>query len=101
MNSINNDPFNEAFRIKNSNADLSEQDKQVKDWRLSSNIILLYSTYKRLNDLEMDYNRFLKMPYSQQEDSDDISVRIFGKKNKERYEDMRHQFYSAEVVKTM
>lgn len=99
MNSTNNDPFNEAFRIKNSNADLSEQDKQVKDWRLGSNIILLYSSYKRLNDLETDYNCFLKMPYSQQEDSDDISVRIFGKKNKERYEDMRHQFYSAEVVK--
>jgi hypothetical protein len=99
MNSINNDPFNEAFRIKNSNVDLSEQDKQVKDWRLSSNITLLYSFYKRLNDLEMDYNRFLKMPYSQQEDSDDVSVRIFGKKNKERYEEMRHKFYSAEVVK--
>lgn len=91
--------FSEAFQIRATDADLSEQDKQVKDWRLNSNIILLYSKYKRLNGLEMDYNRFLKMPYSQQEDSDDISIRIFGKKNKERYEDMRHQFYSAEVIK--
>lgn len=35
--------------------------KQVKDWRLDSNIVLLYPKYENISGLEMDWDNFIAM----------------------------------------
>lgn len=95
---MNKEISNEAFKFIPKNTVLSKNDKQVKDWRLDSNIILLYSKYNTLSALEEDYTRFVSMPMNLRIISDQMSLKIFNKKNKERYELLKSKFYSSEVI---
>lgn len=72
--------------------------KQVKEWRLDSNIVLLYPKYENMSDLEIDWDKFISMNKELQNDSDEKSLEIFGNTNKERYEIMLHQFYDNDSV---
>ena len=64
--------------------------KQVKDWRLDSNIVLLYPKYENISDLEMDWDNFIAMNKDLQNDSDEKSIELFGNTNQDRYEIMLH-----------
>ena len=70
-------------------------DQKVKDWRLSGNLVLLYSSYPTVASLEEDYMKFLDMEIEDQHVSNDESIRLFNKDNKERYEEMLNQLYSV------
>lgn len=72
--------------------------KQVKEWRLDSNIVLLYPEYENMSDLEIDWDRFISMNKELQNDSDEKSIEIFGGTNKERYEVMLHKFYDNDSI---
>lgn len=72
--------------------------KQVKEWRLDSNLVLLYPEYENMSDLEIDWDRFISMNKELQNDSDEKSIEIFGSTNKERYEVMLHKFYDNDSV---
>ena len=72
--------------------------KQVKDWRLDSNIVLLYPKYENISDLEMDWDNFIAMNKDLQNDSDEKSIELFGNTNQDRYELMLHNFYNKDSV---
>lgn len=72
--------------------------KQVKEWRLDSNIVLLYPKYENMSDLEIDWDKFISMNKELQNDSDEKSLEVFGSTNKERYEIMLHQFYDNDSI---
>ena len=74
---------------------MSEKDKHVYEWRLSSNLTLLYSSYPSVTELDKDYREFIGMEPEDRYTSDDESLRTFGKENKERYEEMLHDLYSV------
>ena len=73
-------------------------DKQVKDWRLDSNIVLLYPKYENISDLEMDWDKFIAMNKDLQNDSDEKSIELFGNTNQDRYELMLHKFYDEDSI---
>ena len=73
---------------------LSKLDQQVKDWRIGCNMILLYSRYDSIKELEEDWDKFEGMEREDQYISDDESLRLFNKTNNDRYEEMLHKFYS-------
>lgn len=72
--------------------------KQVKDWRLDSNIVLLYPKYENISDLEMDWDKFIAMNKDLQNDSDEKSIELFGNTNQNRYELMLHKFYDEDSI---
>ena len=72
--------------------------KQVKDWRLDSNIVLLYPKYENISDLEMDWDNFIAMNKDLQNDSDEKSIELFGNTNQDRYEIMLHKFYDEDSI---
>lgn len=72
--------------------------KQVKDWRLDSNMVLLYPKYENISDLEMDWDKFIAMNKDLQNDSDEKSIELFGNTNQDRYELMLHNFYNKDSV---
>ena len=72
--------------------------KQVKDWRLDSNIVLLYPKYENISDLEMDWDKFIAMNKDLQNDSDEKSIELFGNTNQDRYEIMLHKFYDEDSI---
>lgn len=74
---------------------MSKIDQKIKDWRLSGNLVLLYSSYPTVTSLEEDYMKFLDMEIEDQHASNDESIRLFDKDNKERYEEMLHKLYSV------
>ena len=76
------------------NIELNEVDSKVHDWRLASNTTLLYSQYQSLTDLEEDFDDFNNMDLTKRNISDDKSIELFGKTNKERYDDLLHKMYS-------
>jgi len=82
------------FNIIDPDEQLSPEDKKVKEYRLASNLTLLYSDYETISELEQDYNDFLNMEHEFRHDSDDKSIAIFGKNNKDRYEEILHKLYS-------
>lgn len=71
---------------------------QVKEWRLDSNIVLLYPEYENISDLEMDWDNFISMNKDLQNDSDEKSIELFGNTNQDRYEIMLHKFYDNDSV---
>ena len=73
-------------------------DKQVKNWRLDSNIVLLYPKYENISDLEMDWDKFIAMNKDLQNDSDEKSIELFGNTNQDRYELMLHKFYDEDSI---
>ena len=73
-------------------------DKQVKNWRLDSNIVLLYPKYENISDLEMDWDKFIAMNKDLQNDSDEKSIELFGNTNQDRYEIMLHKFYDEDSI---
>ena len=73
-------------------------DKQVKNWRLDSNIVLLYPKYENISDLEMDWDNFIAMNKDLQNDSDEKSIELFGNTNQDRYEIMLHKFYDEDSI---
>lgn len=72
--------------------------KQVKDWRLDSNIVLLYPKYENISDLEIDWDKFIAMNKDLQNDSDEKSIELFGNTNQDRYEIMLHKFYDEDSI---
>lgn len=72
--------------------------KQIKEWRLESNIVLLYPNYDKLSDLEIDWDNFIAMDKNLQDDSDEKSIELFGKTNQDRYEIMLHSFYDDDSI---
>ena len=72
--------------------------KQVKDWRLDSNIVLLYPKYENISDLEMDWDKFIAMNKYLQIVSDEKSIELFGNTNQDRYELMLHKFYDEDSI---
>lgn len=72
--------------------------KQVKEWRLDSNIVLLYPKYENISDLEIDWDKFIAMNKELQNDSDEKSIELFGNTNQDRYEIMLHKFYDDDSI---
>lgn len=66
--------------------------KEVKRWKLSTNLPLLYDKYSSLSELEADMDEYNSIPVDLQIISDDKSVALFGKNNRDRYREMRHDF---------
>ena len=64
-------------------------DEKIKEYRLKTNYILLYTTYDSLNELEEDYKKFNSQYKSLRRRSDMKSLDMFEKTNKERYRHMR------------
>lgn len=77
------------IRIVKDNA--SDIDKKIHEWRLGGNNVLLYSNYDTLADLEQDFDDFNNTDMDDRIISDDKSIELFGKTNKERYEIMLHK----------
>lgn len=73
--------------------------KEVNRWKLSTNLPLLYDDYNSLSDLEADMDEYNSIPVDLQTISDDKSVALFGKNNRDRYREMRHDFL-AKPIKT-
>lgn len=71
---------------------------QVKDWRLDSNIVLLYPEYENISDLEIDWDKFISMSKDLQDDSDEKSIELFGSTNQDRYEVLLHGFYDDDSI---
>ena len=72
--------------------ELMKKNKIVKKWRLSSNLMLLYAVYDGPQQLNQDYIKFNSMALSMRNVSDQQSIAIFGKNNKDRYEEMYREF---------
>lgn len=77
---------------------MSPIDRQVHDYRLSSNLVLLYSSYPSIAALEKDYEAFSGQELEDQFMSNDESIRLFGKNNEDRYQYMLHDLYSTPTV---
>lgn len=72
--------------------ELISKNNLVKEFRMSSNTTLLYAAYDSPWKLSQDYTDFKNMRVSLQIISDQKSIELFNKTNKERYEIMRHYF---------
>ena len=81
-------------RIRITKSNMSPLDIQIHDWRLGNNIVLLYSQYESLTDLEEDFDDFNNMDLVYRNISNDKSIELFGKTNVERYDSMLHKMYS-------
>lgn len=81
-------------RVITSKSNVSQEDNRVKEFRMSSNLILLYSKYNSLSDLEEDYKKFKSMTNGQQDDSNQESLDIFSADNESRYNEMKNKFYN-------
>lgn len=86
-------------KFKFISSELSENDRLVRDWRLESNIVLLYSEeyYRTYVLLEKDYAKFMAMDPALRMDSDDESLNIFGYNNADRYNMMRNKFFTKDI----
>ena len=72
-------------------------DREVKDWRLSSNKILLYSKYPSMASLKDDWNEFNQMTIEDQRESDWKSIDLFQFPNLDRYNKMMGEFLSKDI----
>ena len=64
----------------------------IRRWRLSANLPLLYTDYETLSELEEDYGQYELLDLDLQMLTDDESMRLFGKDNPTRYKEMKHEF---------
>lgn len=71
-------------------------DRGIRRWRLTSNMVLLFSEkyYSNLYELEQDFDTYDLMENEMKFDSNEESMRIFKKTNEDRYEIMKNAFLS-------
>ena len=72
-------------------------DREVKDWRVRSNKILLYGKYEKENQLRADWQRYQDQNIDDQRESDWKSIELFNLPNKDRYEKMLAVFLRADI----
>ena len=72
-------------------------DREVKDWRLRSGKILLYSKYKTEHVLRADWELFSDQNIEYQHESDWKSIELFNLPNKDRYEKMLSVFLRNDI----
>lgn len=82
------------FKVKLYHDEKTVENRQVKDWRIGHNLILLYNHYSSLGELNNDYDTFIAMPIEARIISDDESISLFGANNTDRYNKMRHEFFT-------
>lgn len=80
-------------KVYTVSSNLSPEDSRVKEFRLKSNIVMLYSTYNTIGELEEDYKKFQAMEQGLKDDSNQESLVIFNKDNETRYKEMMNKFY--------
>lgn len=76
----------------NTNPSITPDNDDIRRWRLSANLPLLYNGYETLSELEEDYGQYELLDLDLQMLTDDESMRLFGKDNPTRYKEMKHEF---------
>lgn len=76
----------------NTNPSNTPDNNDIRRWRLSANLPLLYTDYETLSELEEDYGQYELLDLDLQMLTDDESMRLFGKDNPTRYKEMKHEF---------
>lgn len=69
--------------------DTSPLDRKAKEWRLKSNLVMLYNHYANAADLELDYTKFSNMTKPQRKESNKQSIIIYGEDNYARYDKLK------------
>lgn len=82
-----------SYKIMKSNLD----DKEVDEINSSGLYRVLNRDYKNSKQLEDDYNKFLSLPMDNRFASNDMSLRIYGKTNEERFNDYIHKFNKSKI----
>ena len=72
-------------------------DNYIKEWRLSTNQILLYNKYPSLHELDLDWDRFTSMNMDDQRESDWKSLDVWGDTNQTRYYKMKSEFLKNDI----
>jgi hypothetical protein len=72
-------------------------DREIKDWRLSHNMILLHSSYPTEKKLRDDWEKFNNMTIQDRIESDWKSIDLFGFSNIDRYETMLSEFLKNDI----
>ena len=75
-----------------TNPSNTPDNNDIRRWRLSANLPLLYTDYETLSELEEDYGQYELLDLDLQMLTDDESMRLFGKDNPTRYKEMKHEF---------
>jgi len=72
-------------------------DREIADWRVAHNKILLYSKYETEKKLKEDWGSFTDMQIGDRRESDWKSIDLFGLSNTARYEDMLSEFLKSDI----
>lgn len=73
-------------------------DREISDWRMSHDMMLLYSKYDSESKLRDDWAEFDEMPRDDQIQSDWKSLDLFGLTNVDRYHQMLSDFLKNDIV---
>jgi len=72
-------------------------DREIKDWRIQTSFVVLYSRYDSEKDLRADWAEFEELPLGYQKQSDYKSIDIYGLTNKDRYDSMLSVFLKNDI----
>lgn len=67
-------------------------DTRINIYRAKSNMVILYTKYNNLHDLDNDYENYLQQDEENRVISDIVSIDLTNKNNIERYKNMRKNF---------
>ena len=77
--------------------DMNKADEYAKNWRLKTTLVILYSHYNSLHELEDEWEAFNNMYRDKQIDSDWKSMDLYGKSNESRYREMKSKFLKQDI----
>lgn len=81
--------------------DTSPLDRRAKEWRLKSNLVMLYSKYANAAELELDHTKFINMTKPQRKESNKQSMIIYGEDNYTRYDKLKASLDHKEINNTI
>ena len=73
-------------------------DREIKDYRIKTNYMMLYVNYDNEHDLDEDWEEFSRMTIENQRESNWKRLEIVGKTNTAAYEEMKHKFLTEPVT---
>ena len=75
------------------------EEREVRKWREGRGFVLLYPHYPDETTLDKDWADFNNMHLEERRRSDWKSIELFGFRNKDRYEKMKHEFLKRNSLK--
>ena len=72
-------------------------DAVIKEWRIDTLKVLLYTEYDTHNELEDDWASYMEMPRDMRRESDMKSIELTRESNVDRYRRLRNAFLQQDI----